>query len=176
MFNHLSSFDDIYDITTDSTYDSSNHELLMRLYRFIDKIDLYNKQSTSHDYYDHGIRTVYPFAELVIIKPRGSDFSNYVMSVRLNKFITKDVGEQGVTYTLQNESLMSRYFVHYSTYESDYTSVYLKLLYNINDYETVNKSTLVVSELLYPSISQDSSLLYFDISIDCTTSDINTRY
>ena len=94
----------------------------------------------------------------------------------LNKFITKDISGGTSVYTLSNENLMSRYLFHYSTADDDYTNIYLKLMYNIKDYETVNRETLVLSDQLFPMINQDSSKLYFDIVIDSTTSNISYKY
>ncbi len=50
------------------------------------------------------------------------------------------------------------------------------MLYNITDYETVNKESLVVSEKLWPMIRHDSSKLFFDITLDSTVSNVDDKY
>ncbi len=134
---------------------------------------MYNQHVTRYDYYDYAVTNAYPFAELVIIKLSGTDT---IVKVMLNKHITKNVSSTNVVYNLNSESYLSKYVYHYSTYESDYTNLYLKLLYNINDYETVNKRGIVISPVLYPEIMQDSSKLYMNIFLDSTVLGVANKY
>lgn len=134
---------------------------------------MYNQQVTKHDYYDHGVDVVYPFAEFVVIKLSGTDV---VVKTLLNKHIKKDIGVSDIIYTLDNEYYLSKYLYHYSTYQSDYTNLFLKAIYNSEDYETVNKESVVSSELLYPHIMQDSTKLYMNITVQSVCSDVTNKY
>lgn len=173
LYIYLRTFDSIEDFTTDSTYDDLNYSAKTLLKRYIDKINYYNQRVTKHDYYDFGITSIYPFAELIVIKLKNQDS---IVNAMLNKFVTKIVDSTSSIYTLNSESIMSRYLYHYSSSQSDYTSVYLKMIYNSLDYETINKENIVVSNLLYPVINSDSSKLYFDINIDSTSSNVDNKY
>jgi hypothetical protein len=143
------------------------------LQRFIDKINYYNQRVTKHDYYDFGVTDIFPFAELIVIKLKNQD---YIANVMLKKFITKIADTTSSVYTLNNESLMSRYLYNYSSSQSDYTSIYLKTIFNALDYETVNKENIVMSSKLYPVIHSDSSKLYFTIDIDSTSASLDNKY
>ena len=173
MFTFLTSFRNPSLLVLDDTHTEINSALKFKLMNFIDKINYYNQFATKHSYYDHGIANVHPFAEFIVIKLRGTDT---IVQVMLNRFITKSVGENTVTYTLNNELQMSKYLYNYSTEQSDFTSIYLKLLYNQADLETVNRESMIISEFLWPVIQSDSSKLYMDLVLDSTSHDLTNKY
>ena len=173
MYANLKKFNYVEDFTMDATNAATHSALVIKLMRFIDKINTYNQRVTRHDFYDHAVQNAFPFAELIIIKLSGTDT---IVKVMLNKYVTKQVSETNVVYTLNSELYMSKYLYNYSTYQSDYTSLYIKMLYNMTDYETVNKESLVVSEKLWPMIRKDSTKLFFDITLDSTVSNVDAKY
>lgn len=168
----MTEFEKLSDFTADATFVSADSTLRTKISQYINKIDYYNKLATRYHYYDHEKSFSFPFAEFIVIKLHDTD---YVVKVMLNIFISKTV-DTSVVYTLHNETLMSKYLYHYSSTPSDYTSFYMKTIYNMGDRETVNKENLVISDILYPLIKDDDTKLYVDVNIDCTTVDLSYQY
>lgn len=173
MFDFFSSFEDPSLFSLDSTHTDINIALKFQLMNFIDKINYWNQIATKHSYYDHGITNVYPFAEFIVVKLYGT---NTVVCAMLNKFVSKSVDSTTVSYNLINESHMSKYLYNYSTEESDFTSIYLKLIYNQSDIETINRESIILSDFLWPVLQSDSSKLYVNLQIDSTSADLTNKY